>query len=86
MKTLSERSQAKGHILYVCIYMKYRIDNPQRMQVASYPRLEGEGREREKGFYRGHELCVALKTEPCLGKSTVGPKLRGIVLGVERLK
>ena len=44
MKTLRERSQAQGHILYVCIYMKYRIDNPQRMQVGSYPRLEGEGR------------------------------------------
>ena len=39
---------------------------------------EGEGGKRERKDFRGHELCVALTAEQCLGKSSVGPKLRGI--------
>lgn len=37
-----------------------------------------EGGKRERKDFRGHELCVALTAEQCLGKSSVGPKLRGI--------
>lgn len=41
---------------------------------------EGEGgrEERERKDFRGHELCVALTAELCLGNNSGGPKLRGI--------
>lgn len=68
-----------------CNHIGTIVLSTQKNQYTHVLHVQGHGfgeRERgreERGFYRGHELCVALKTEQCLGKSSAGPKLRGIV-------